>query len=174
MARKLKLYAEQSLGANPGEIEAVPLYRRLILGHVLGSPGATILELSTRFSLAQSMVSTAVGALREQGLVITEVDPIDRRRVKVTPSERLQTWARTRLHADLDVVLAPLLRDLPTADQECVLRAFTLLNDSFRRGEEEGRIAGPERSSTRGPQRARPWTGLATSHAGGALDGDAR
>jgi DNA-binding MarR family transcriptional regulator len=138
VARRLKTYAEHSLGAKPGDIEAVPLHQRLILKHVLQSPGATILELSVRLSLAQSMVSTAVSALREQGLVITQVDPDDRRRLKVMPSEQLKTWAATRLHVDLRAVLAPLLAGLSSDDRACVLRAFALLNQLFRSQEDVG------------------------------------
>jgi DNA-binding MarR family transcriptional regulator len=139
VARRLKAYAEHSLGTKPGGIESVPLHQRLILKHVLHHPGATILELSTRLSLAQSMVSTAVGALRQQGLVTTHIDPEDRRRLKVMPSEELETWARTRLHVELDTVLAPLLAELPTDDRACVLRALALLNRSFR-SQEGGRV----------------------------------
>jgi DNA-binding MarR family transcriptional regulator len=138
VARRLKACAERSLGAKPGDIEAVPLHRRLILKHVLHSPGATIQELSTQLSLAQSMVSTAIGALRAQGLVTTEVDPADRRRVRVEPSEKLQTWARTRLHVGIRTVLGPLLAPLPSEDQECVWRALDLLNTSFRNEETVG------------------------------------
>lgn len=132
VARRLKAYAEHSLGAKPGDIESVPLHQRLILKHVLHHPGATILELSTRLSLAQSMVSTAVGALRQQGLVTTHVDPEDRRRLKVRPSEELERWASSRLHVELDTVLAPLLTSLSIDDRACVLRALALLNRSFR------------------------------------------
>lgn len=137
VARRLKAYAEQSLGAKPGDIEAMPLHQRLILAQTLKSPGVTIQELSTRLSLAQSMVSTGVSALREQGLVSSEVDPLDRRRVKVIPSRKLRKWAQTKLHADLEAVLAPLLGDLPLKDQQCVLRSFALLERSFKRLEED-------------------------------------
>jgi DNA-binding MarR family transcriptional regulator len=138
VARRLKAYAERRLGAKPGDIEAVPLHHRLILKHVLHSPGATIQELSTRLSLAQSMVSTAVSALREHGLVTSEVDPTDRRRVRVMPSEKLETWARTRLHVGMRTVLGPLLASLSSEDQECVWRALDLLNTSFRNEEQVG------------------------------------
>ncbi|MDP9235514.1 MAG: MarR family winged helix-turn-helix transcriptional regulator [Actinomycetota bacterium] len=144
VGRKLKAYAERTLGAKPGDIEAVPLHHRLILKHVLGSPGATIQELSTRLSLAQSMVSTAVGALRNKGLVTSEVDPSDRRRVRVMPSEQLQKWARTRLHVGMRTVLEPLLAPLSIEDRECVLRALDLLNASFRNEEE---IAPPKEAA---------------------------
>jgi DNA-binding MarR family transcriptional regulator len=137
VARKLKAYTERTLGAEPGDIEAVPLHRRLLLRQVLESPGATIADLSTQLSLAQSMVSTAVSALRQQGLVTTEIDSADRRRVKVAPSKKLQSWAQTRLHRDLEVVLEPLLRDVPAKDRTCVLRAIGVLNQSFRKLEEE-------------------------------------
>jgi DNA-binding transcriptional ArsR family regulator len=100
----------------------------------------TIASLSTRLSLAQSMVSTAVSALREQGLVVTEIDSHDRRRVQVMPSRPLRSWAQTRLRLDLEVVLEPLLQEVPVDDRLSVIKAIGVLNESFRRREQEGTL----------------------------------
>jgi hypothetical protein len=86
------------------------------------------------------MVSTAVSALREQGLVVTEIDSQDRRRVQVMPSRRLRSWAQTRLRLDLEVVLEPLLEDVSVRDRLCVTKAIGVLNESFRRREQEGSL----------------------------------
>jgi DNA-binding MarR family transcriptional regulator len=141
VARRLKAHAEQSLGAKPGDIAAFPVPQRLILGYILHSPGATIQELANHLSLAQSVVSTGVASLRDRDLVTTEVDPADRRRVRVAPSKVLRRWARTKLHTEAQTVLDPLLEDLKAKDKECVLKALTLLNETFRRKEDEGSMA---------------------------------
>ena len=56
----------------------------------------TVGEIARRTGLAQSMVSTTVAGLRESGVVTSEPDPRDRRRVLVTLSAatRSQILAR--------------------------------------------------------------------------------
>ena len=138
VARRLKALAEQALGAAPGQIDRVPLYQQLVLGDVLASPGSTIVEITERQSMAQSMVSKAVATLRDQGLLDTETDPADRRRVRVMPSRRLAQWAQGHLHPDAEEALAPLIAGLSARDRSCVLRAVALLHRSFKRQEEQG------------------------------------
>ncbi len=135
VARKLRALAEQALGAGPGQVDSFPLYHQLVLGEVAESRGSTILEIATRLSLSQSMVSTAVAALRGQGLLVTENDATDRRKVRVMPSERLAAWIETRLRRDAEEVLEPALVGLPARDRKSVLRSLALLHDGFKRRE---------------------------------------
>ncbi len=136
LARKLQAHAEEALGASPGQVDAVPFHHRLILGYVIESPGAVIGEIARRLSLAQSVVSTAVAALRDEGLVVTDADPDDRRRTKVAPSDRLERWAEKYLRADAREVMAPVLDSLPARERSSVLRGLSLLHQAFRRQEE--------------------------------------
>ena len=132
LARRLRLLAEHGLGASAGQVEAVPVHHQLVLGAVLAAPGSSITEICERTSLAQSIVSKAVAALREQDLLVTETDPEDRRRVRVLPSARLASWAEGRLERPAESLLEPLITDLPPRDRACVVRALTLLHQRFQ------------------------------------------
>ncbi len=136
LARKLQAHAEEALGASPGQVDAVPFHHQLILGYVIESPGAVIGDIARRLTLAQSVVSTAVAALRDQGLVVTDADPDDRRRTKVAPSNRLARWAEKYLRADVDDVMAPVLDNLSARERSSVLRGLSLLHQAFRRQED--------------------------------------
>ncbi len=139
LARRLKACADEALGADPGQVESVPPLHQLVLGCVLESPRASVGEIARRLSVAQSAVSNAVAACREQGLVVTEADPQDRRVTRVAPSPRLARWAGTRLQTDVEEVLAPVLAGLPARDRASVLRALGLLHAAFTRQDGQGR-----------------------------------
>ncbi len=147
LSRKLQAHAEEALGASPGQVDAVPFHHQLILGHVIESPGAAIGEMARRLSLAQSVVSTAVAALRDQGLVMTDADPEDRRKTKVAPSDRLARWAERHLRSDANDVMAPVLDNLPARKRASVLRGLSLLHEAFRRQEEAGQSSHPRTRS---------------------------
>ena len=135
VARRLKLLAENGLGARADQVDAVPVNHQLVLGAVLAAPGSSIKEIGERASLAQSVVSKAVASLREQDLLVTQTDPADRRRVRVFPSPRVASWARSRLKAEVASLLAPFLAELPDGDRACVHRALALLYACFQRHE---------------------------------------
>ncbi len=138
LARRLRFLAEQGLGAGDGQVEAVPVHHQVVLGAVLDAPGSSIGQIADRTSLAQSIVSKAVAALRDQDLLATETDPHDRRRVRVLPSMRLASWAESRLERPAAALLAPLLDDLPSRDRACVLRALSLLHERLQQEEPVG------------------------------------
>ena len=133
LARRLRACADEALGAGPGQVEAVPPLHQLVLGCVLDSPRISVGEIARRLSVVQSAVSKAVAACREQGLVVTDADPEDRRVTRVAPSPRLARWAGTCLQADVEEVMAPVLAGLPARDRACVLRALALMHDAFAR-----------------------------------------
>jgi DNA-binding MarR family transcriptional regulator len=64
----------------------LPTSVRMVLIDVFEHPGGTIGQIVERTGFPQSHVSAAVARLRENGILITETDPEDRRRTIVVPS----------------------------------------------------------------------------------------
>ena len=65
----------------------------------------TVGEIARRARLAQSMVSTTVAGLREAGVVTSEPDPHDRRRVLITLSASTRAQIATRSARPVDGAL---------------------------------------------------------------------
>lgn len=64
---------------------------RMVLVDVMENPNSTITQIVERTGFPQSHVSASVARLRNSGVLITKVDPADRRRTVVAPSpEHLQ------------------------------------------------------------------------------------
>jgi DNA-binding MarR family transcriptional regulator len=55
----------------------------MVLQDVFAHPGSSVTDITGRTGLPQSYVSESVARLRDEGLVLTEVDPSDRRRTLV-------------------------------------------------------------------------------------------
>jgi DNA-binding MarR family transcriptional regulator len=58
-----------------------------MLKQAVDSPGLTVGELALELSLQQSNVSAAVRLLVQHGYVTREPDPVDRRIVRIAPTE---------------------------------------------------------------------------------------
>lgn len=105
LGRRLVRIGEQVLRSTGGG-PAPPLGPSLVLQDVFGHPGSSVTDITARTGLPQSYVSESVSRLREQGLVVTEVDPADRRRTLVrTNPEHLRRVARKGT-ASVDAALA--------------------------------------------------------------------
>ncbi len=133
VARRLKSHVEDALGASDGQADAMAPTHQLVLGAVLSSPGSAVGEIARGLGLAQSAVSAAVASLRDQQLVVTEVDGNDRRVTRVSPSPRLATWAAKHLHVDALTVIDTLLADRTPRDRRRVLDGLTILHETFTR-----------------------------------------
>jgi DNA-binding MarR family transcriptional regulator len=78
----------------------------MVLQDVFGHPDSSVSDITARTGLPQSYVSESVARLRDQGLVVTEADPADRRRTLVRASpEHLRRVAR-KGSASVDTALA--------------------------------------------------------------------
>ncbi len=94
LGRRLVRIGEQVLRSTGGG-PAPPLGPSLVFQDVFGHPGSSVTDITARTGLPQSYVSESVARLRDQGLVVTEVDPADRRRTLVRASpEHLRRVAR--------------------------------------------------------------------------------
>lgn len=70
----------------PSYFSELPTSVRLVLLDVFEHPGCAIGQIVERTGFPQSHVSAAVARLRELGVVVTDVDPSDRRRTLVAPA----------------------------------------------------------------------------------------
>jgi MarR family len=67
----------------------------LVMRDVLGHPGSSITDITSRTGLPQSYVSDSVGRLRALGMAETRADPSDGRRTLVqVPASRLESAGR--------------------------------------------------------------------------------
>jgi DNA-binding MarR family transcriptional regulator len=75
---------------------ALPASARTILVDVFEHPGSSISEITERTGFPQSLVSSSVARFREQGQMVTETDPADRRRTLVRPAPGVPEKGRRR------------------------------------------------------------------------------
>ncbi|MEV3963733.1 helix-turn-helix domain-containing protein [Nocardia sp. NPDC050193] len=76
-----------------------------VLDDVVERPGSSVRQITERTGLVQSQVSTTVARLAGRGLVRTDVDPADRRRTLVFPSEVLLSTIEERTARSVDELL---------------------------------------------------------------------
>src|SRR4051794_36990823 len=74
------------LAIPPSGFRELPSSVRMVLVDVFDHPGSTIGQIVERTGFPQSHVSGAVARLRDDGVLTTTVDPLDRRRTLVAPS----------------------------------------------------------------------------------------
>ena len=89
--REIALLSTQNTGedrVNAGELA--------VLEDIARNPGATIGEITRRTGLAQSLVSRITHAMAQAGVVVTAVDDLDRRKIRVDldPATRSQIMDR--------------------------------------------------------------------------------
>jgi DNA-binding MarR family transcriptional regulator len=100
---------------------------RLVLVDAFSNPGSSIREITERTGLPQSLVSEAVGRLKNAGALITGQDPGDRRRTLVRPAP--EVWARLPdiPSNSIETVLAEALESDDPADVTEVIAALEFL-----------------------------------------------
>lgn len=88
---------------------------RGIIVDVFEHPGSSIKQITDRTGFPQSLVSATVARFREQGLMVTEPDPADRRRTLVRPAPGVPEAGRERADAaTVDKALADAMGVEPT------------------------------------------------------------
>ena len=117
LGRRLVRIGEQVLRST-GDGPAPPLGPSMVLQDVFGHPGSSVTDITARTGLPQSYVSESIARLRDDGLVVTEVDPADRRRTLVRPNpEHLRRVARKGT-ASVDAALAEAFDESDTSKAE--------------------------------------------------------
>ena len=86
LGRQLIKVGEQAMRG--GAALPLPAGHAVVLRDVLGHPGSSITDITTRTGLAQSVVSKAVAKFQADEMIESEVDPADRRRILVRVSSK--------------------------------------------------------------------------------------
>lgn len=86
LGRRLVKIGEEAMRG--GSAELLPAGHALVLRDVFTHPHSSISDITSRTGLAQSIVSKAVARFDAEGLVETEPDPADGRRLRVGISAR--------------------------------------------------------------------------------------
>jgi DNA-binding MarR family transcriptional regulator len=124
LGRRLVRIGEQVL-RSAGDAPAPPLGPSMVLHDVFAHPGGSVTDITGRTGLPQSYVSESVARLRDQGLVVTEVDPADRRRTLVrTNPECLRRVARKGT-ASVDAALAEAFDESDPVKAEVLVNTLT-------------------------------------------------
>ena len=136
VTRKLQAELEAFLGTQ-GVLAGgrTPLHRRAVIRDIVESPGSFVGEIAERLHVAQSIVSKTVFWGREAGLLVTDVDPVDRRRTRVHPSGRLSETLAARLGQPAASLLDPLFDGVDDRDYETFLRVLCDLHHRFKTSE---------------------------------------
>lgn len=126
---RLSRYLEQlsrQVSLDPGETRTIlPSPAEMaVAGDVIENPGSSIREITGRTGFVQSYVSTCITRLAEQAIVATEVDPHDRRRTLVYPTDMILRAIERRTSRSVREILAQVLDDPGAA-----ARAATLLDE---------------------------------------------
>jgi len=82
----------------PGEVA--------VIEDVFKHPGSVVTEIQARTGFAQSHVSVSVSRLREQGLIVAEPDPADRRRTRLTVADAARRAIMRRAGRPADETIA--------------------------------------------------------------------
>jgi DNA-binding MarR family transcriptional regulator len=93
----------------PGEVAVV--------ADVFRHPGSSVRAVGARTGFAQSHVSGSVARLRERGLVSVDADPADRRRTRISLTDRALEAVHRRAEHSADGVLARALPDPAQAER---------------------------------------------------------
>lgn len=125
--------------ADPGEAP-VPGGVLAIVEDIAHHEGTSVGEIASRTGLAQSLVSTTVGAMRDRGILETTSDPNDRRRalIRVEPRARGELF-HSRAVRPIDSAIRYVRPSAPEAEIERVIELLDelgqLLNNRDDRGE---------------------------------------
>jgi DNA-binding MarR family transcriptional regulator len=109
LGRRLVRIGEDAIRG--GSALPLPAGQALVLRDVMAHPHSSITDITSRTGLAQSIVSKAVARFREEGLVDTEPDPADGRRLLVEISAQHRREVARKGAVSVDDALAMALRE---------------------------------------------------------------
>ncbi|XVQ14482.1 MarR family winged helix-turn-helix transcriptional regulator [Spirillospora sp. CA-255316] len=130
LGRKLIKLGEQAMPeAGFGRLRATA---RAVLFDIAENPDSSISDVTARVGFMQSQVSACVARLRDNGVVETVTDPLDRRRTLVRLTTEAMSQASERPPAEIDTALAKAIGTTDLAEIERVKNALDVLADLLR------------------------------------------
>jgi DNA-binding MarR family transcriptional regulator len=103
LGRRLMKLGEEAIPSSG--FRDLPTSVRSVLVDVFSHPGSSVSEIASRTGFPQSHVSMSVAKLRELGALETEIDPADRRRTLVSPTEGALERSTVRGSEPVDATL---------------------------------------------------------------------
>ncbi|MFB9905709.1 MarR family winged helix-turn-helix transcriptional regulator [Allokutzneria oryzae] len=128
LGRRLMKIGEQAI--EPSHFHRMPVSVRSVMLDVFEHPDSSVSEITARTGFPQSHVSASVARLRAEGVLVTSVDPKDRRRTLVREAPDIPRRAERFVKSTVDEVLA---EALGTDDPDEVRAAVEFLEDLARR-----------------------------------------
>ncbi len=102
----------------------LPASVQSILIDALEHPYSTVGDITRRTGFPQSHVSVSIARLQKGGALVTEVDPIDRRRTLVRPASGVIEGVAERVSVPIDAALS---RAIGTSDPRVLADAIDTL-----------------------------------------------
>jgi DNA-binding MarR family transcriptional regulator len=128
LGRKLMKLGEEAIP--PSKLEDdVATTARLVMMDVLAHPGSSVRAITERTGFPQSQVSLSVAKLRELGAVVTMLDPADRRRTLVQPTEGIAERGIRHASVPVDRTIAGAIAAEARGRLHEVLAALELLSE---------------------------------------------
>jgi DNA-binding MarR family transcriptional regulator len=123
LGRRLVKLGEAGLRGNHGRGE-FGVGASLVLRDVLAHAETSVTEIAGRTELPQSYVSESVAQLRHQGLLVTEADPVDRRRTLVSASRKHLKTVAEKGRTPVDDLVRDALGDVTPKQASKVLSSL--------------------------------------------------
>lgn len=131
VARRLRWWLESEITSELDK--STPMYLWVVVRDVVESPGSSVQAISRRLGMVQSMVSKAIVQSEEQNWVRREIDPHDRRRTLIYPTDFLMQRMESRFKQTLDDVLDRLFEGMLTSEDRAHLHmGMALLHKRFK------------------------------------------
>lgn len=132
LARLLREIALQATGnTGPDRVNAGEL---AVLEDIARHPGSTIGDVTGRTGLAQSLVSRIVRGAADEGALVVEPDQQDRRRVRISLSDRTRAAILDRAGNSVQDAVAAAAPALSPAEREELVSHLQAASDLLRRG----------------------------------------
>jgi DNA-binding MarR family transcriptional regulator len=107
LGRRLMKIGEEAI--HQAGFHPLPTSVRSIMVDAFEHPDSSVTEITSRTGFPQSHVSASVARLRDAGVLVTAIDPQDRRRTLVRPSPEIRERAERMAAPQVDAVLAAAL-----------------------------------------------------------------
>lgn len=138
LGRRLVKLGEQGLRGpkgGPSGTGELPVGPTLVMQDVVAHDRSTVSEITARTGLPQSYVSESVARLRDEGVLVTETDPDDRRRTRVRVSRAHLKTVRQKGRTSVDALFVGALDDIGADEAARLLASLETIAERLRPAE---------------------------------------